>query len=43
MVTVLAEFAVFSAIGLGLELSFDMLGGVVMDALLPDPTFKCRI
>lgn len=43
MVTVLAELAVFSAIGLGLELSFDMLGGVVMDALLPDPTFKCRI
>lgn len=43
MVTALAELAVFSAIGLGLELSFDMLGGVVMDALLPDPTFKCRI
>lgn len=38
MVTALAEFAAFSAIGLGLELSFDMLGGVVMDALLPDPT-----
>lgn len=38
MITVVAEFAAFSLIGIGLEIGADMLGGLLLDALIPDPT-----
>ncbi len=36
--TSLAELAAFSALGIGIDIGLDALGGLVLDALLPDPT-----
>lgn len=38
MVTAVAEFSVFALLGIGLEIGFDALGGLFVDALIPDPT-----
>lgn len=38
MITAVAEFAAFSVLGIGLEIGADMLGGLLLDALIPDPT-----
>ena len=38
MITAVAELAAFSVIGIGLEIGADMLGGLLVDALIPDPT-----
>ncbi|MEG0471439.1 MAG: hypothetical protein RR588_03805 [Solibacillus sp.] len=38
MMTAVAELAAFSALGLGLEIGTDMIGDLLIDAIIPDPT-----
>ncbi|MFS0576653.1 hypothetical protein AB1K83_13525 [Sporosarcina sp. 179-K 3D1 HS] len=37
-ITSLAEFTAFSVLGIGIELGIDTLGGLALEAVLPDPT-----
>ena len=36
--TSMAELAAFSALGIGIDIGLDALGGLVLESLLPDPT-----
>ncbi len=38
IVTATAELVAFSVIGIGIDIGLDVLGGLVLDALIPDPT-----
>ncbi|WP_456277581.1 hypothetical protein [Bacillus sp. AK128] len=38
IMTATAELIVFSVLGVGLEIGFEALGGLIVDAFIPDPT-----